>query len=138
MLVAVAARAALDSMRAASAMARLVAMRELVALVEQAAQRARLAPTPRRSSAALAASAATPGLLVLVRRVPVARMETSRLPMPRMAAPAERAVRARMAVPAERPVSVWLAAVPRVMAGTARRAAMVAPAASAVMAMTPH
>ena len=50
-------------------MGRLAAMPVLVALVERAALRALWARTPRRLSAVLAELAATPGLLVLVRRV---------------------------------------------------------------------
>jgi hypothetical protein len=72
-LAAVVARAALASMRAVSPTARLVVMPARVALVAWAELLARLARTPRRWSAGLAGPAATPGLLVLARRVWQAR-----------------------------------------------------------------
>jgi hypothetical protein len=70
-LVAVAARVALGSMRAASQTVRRVVMPALAALVERAALLARLAPTLQRCSAVLAVSAVTLGSLVVARRAPV-------------------------------------------------------------------
>ena len=68
-LVAVVALAAPGSMRAVSLTAQQVGVPGLVVPVEQAELRARLAPTPRRSSAVQAVSAATPEWLVVARRV---------------------------------------------------------------------
>jgi hypothetical protein len=66
---AVAALAAPGSMQVVSLMAQLVVMRAPVALVAWAELLARRARTPHRWSAALAASAVTPELLVLALRV---------------------------------------------------------------------
>ncbi len=67
--VAVVARAAPGSMRAASPTARLVVMLGRVVLVEQAALLALLARTLQRCLAVLAVSAVTPGSLVVARWV---------------------------------------------------------------------
>jgi hypothetical protein len=71
-LVAVAARAAPGSMRAASTTVRQVVMPALAALVERAAPLARLARTPRRWSAVLAGLAVTLAWRARARRVSAA------------------------------------------------------------------
>jgi hypothetical protein len=69
----------------------------LVAPVQQAALRARWAPTPRRWSVALAASAVMPGSLVVALPVSVALMEHPRRGTPRPVAAADPAELAAMA-----------------------------------------
>ena len=96
----VAARAALASMRACSPTARLVVMPALVALVERVALRVPLDQMPRRLSAALAAQAATPGLLVLVRRVRLEQLAHQAAAPEALAAMAELAALVGIAEPA--------------------------------------
>jgi hypothetical protein len=87
-------------MRAVSPTVRLVVTPGRVVLVERAAQRARLARTPRRCSAVLAVSAVTLARRVEARLVSVARMEHRRCVTADLAALAELAARVAMLVPA--------------------------------------
>ena len=77
-----------------------VGMPVVEALVGQAALRARWARMPRHSSVALAALAATPGLLVPVRRVRRERLAPSVVAMAALAARAALAERVAIAAPA--------------------------------------
>jgi hypothetical protein len=97
-LVAVAARVAPGSMRAASPMGRLVVMPALVVLVERVALLARLARTLQRWLAVLAGPAVTPARRVKARRVWAAWMEHRRRVTAVPAALAARAARAAMLV----------------------------------------
>ena len=109
-------------------------MPELVAVVERAALRAPLDQMPRHSSAALAGRVATPGLLVLVQRVPVAVTEHLRRGTPRLAALAESAARVRIAALAALAAVAVLALASVVALALRVPAALVASAARAVPA----
>jgi hypothetical protein len=113
-------------------MAQLVGMPGLVAPVEQVELRARLAPTLRRWSAALAEEAVTPESLVVARRARQAWPVPLSAAVAALAAPAvlaERAVIAALAAPAAVVVPgraapvVWVSRAPAAPAAVAARAA---------------
>jgi hypothetical protein len=97
-LVAVAARVAPGSMRAASPTARLVVMPGLVALVERVVQRAHLARTLRRCSVVMAGPAVMLARLARARWVSAAWMEHRRRVTVDLAVLVELAVRAAIPV----------------------------------------
>jgi len=133
---AVVARAAPAGMRAVSPTAQLVVMRAPVALVAWAELLARRARTPHRWSAALAASAVTPELLVLALRVWAAWMEHpshARAALAALAALAEREPIAAPVAPAAVALPGRAAVVVLVLRAPAARAAVVARAAPAGM-----